>query len=73
MDLVGYLSGMGIERRAIGLWFDALLKRALVPELRSERPGQPYFLSPKLNGLVASGEGWMSHFLYIRTSLFIEI
>jgi hypothetical protein len=30
VDLVGYLSGMGIERRAIGLWLDALLKRALV-------------------------------------------
>jgi hypothetical protein len=30
VDLVGYLLAMGIERRAIGLWFDALLKRALV-------------------------------------------
>jgi GTPase SAR1 family protein len=29
-DLVGYLCGMGLERRAICLWLDALLKRALV-------------------------------------------
>jgi hypothetical protein len=30
VDLVGYLCGMGLERRAISLWLDALLKRALV-------------------------------------------
>jgi hypothetical protein len=29
-DLAGYLCGLGIERRAICLWLDALLKRALV-------------------------------------------
>jgi hypothetical protein len=29
-DLVMYLCGMGLERRAISLWLDALLKRALV-------------------------------------------
>jgi hypothetical protein len=30
VDLFGYMQAMGLERRAVALWLDALLKRALV-------------------------------------------
>lgn len=49
-ELIGYLTSMGIERRPISLWLDALLKKALVlnydPTCISESSATQLELSP---------------------------
>lgn len=49
-ELIGYFTAMGIERRAISLWLDALLKKALVlnydPTCTSEASATQLELSP---------------------------